>query len=171
MFSATAQTLNQITNRTDIASDGIVIPYHINGFNRIRVDTPLVRNGNEAKYLSTTGSRNHLYIPRSIEFLLKDACQRLYFTEGEFKSLKATQEGFPCVGLGGVWGFRSEGGLLEDFEQIELKNREVAIVLDNDGRFNFNVCYAGYAFAIEIAKLGAKPRVIILPEIPEVSNV
>lgn len=171
LFSATAQTLNQISHRTDIASDEIVIPYSIYGFNRARVDIPLVLNGNEAKYLSPTGSKNHLYIPSPVQSVLKDASQRLYFTEGEFKSLKATQDGFPCVGLGGVWGFRSEGALLEDFEQIELRSREVVIVLDYDARFNFDVCYAGYAFAIEMAKLGAKPRVIILPEISEVSNV
>lgn len=171
LFSATAQTLNLILNRTDVACDGIVIPYNINGFNRVRLDIPIVLNGNEAKYLSPTGSKNHLYIPKAVQSILKDASKRLYFTEGEFKSLKATQEGFPCIGLGGVWGFQSEGALLEDFEEIELKNREVLIVLDNDARFNFNVAYAGYALAIEITKLGAKIRVVILPEIPEVSNV
>lgn len=171
LFSATGSTLNHILNRSDIVCDGIVIPYMINGVNRARVDIPLVLNGNKVKYLSPTGSKNHLYVPKAVQPVLKDVSQRLYFTEGEFKSLKATQEGFPCVGLGGVWGFQSEGALLEDFEQIELKNREVLIVLDNDARFNFEVAYAGYAFAIEITKLGVKPRVIILPEIPEVSNV
>lgn len=77
LFSATAQTLNQILHRTDIASDGIVSPYSIYGFNRARVDIPLVLNGNEVKYLSPTGSKNHLYIPSPVQSVLKDASRRL----------------------------------------------------------------------------------------------
>lgn len=166
LYSATAQTLNRILIRRDIICCGIVIPYHgVEGFNRVRLDIPQMLNEGEAKYLSPTGSRNYLYIPKPVMSILHDPTQILYFTEGEFKALKATQEGFPCIGLGGVWGFRSKGALLEDFREIELKSREVVMVLDSDADFNFGVLHAGYSFAIELARLGAKTRVIVLPEI------
>jgi len=90
------------------------------------------------------------------------------FTEGEFKALKSTQEGFSCVGLAGIWGFKSEGKLLNDFASIYLFNREVFLVLDSDANYNFNVLHAGYYLAIELIKLGANVKIILLPEIDSI---
>lgn len=168
LYSAKAQTLNKILIRRDITCSGIVIPYNgVDGFNRVRLDISLMLNGGDAKYLSPTGSRKCLYIPRPVMPILSDPKKFLYFTEGEFKSLKLTQEGFPCIGLGGIWAFKSNGALLEDFGQIEFRNREIVIVLDSDANFNFSVLHAGYELALELSKVGAKTRVIALPEIVE----
>lgn len=166
LFSADANKLNQILKRTDIQCNGICIPYSPD-FIRARLDEALMLDGNEAKYLSPSGSTNRLYIPKPVIPILTDPSKTLFFTEGEFKSLKATQEGFPCLGLGGVWGFRSDGALLKDFQQIEFRNRNVVVVMDSDYEFNFNVARAGYALALELSKLGAKTRVLPLPEITE----
>jgi len=57
--------------------------------------------------------------------------------------------------------------LIEDFKKIQLKNRAILIVMDSDANFNFNVLKAGYSLAIELNKLGAKTRVLPLPEITE----
>ncbi len=171
LWSGSPKTLNYIVNRSDVTCEGIIIPYDDDGdYERVRLDEPLILNGSEAKYLSPTGSKNRLYIPKPVMPVLQDITQTLYFTEGEFKALKATQEGFPCIGLGGIWGFRSEGFLLEDFQQIELRNRKIVIVLDNDADFNFNVVHAGYTLALELTKLGAKLRVLVLPERWEVGD-
>jgi putative DNA primase/helicase len=134
LFSAKATTLNRILNRTDIACDGIVIPY-VEGFSRVRLDVPLIlKNGKTAKYLSPIGSENSLYVPKSIESVLKDSSTPIYITEGEFKALKLTQEGFPCIGLPGIWGFSRDKKLLPDFDEINLKGRKVTIILDSDAR-------------------------------------
>jgi hypothetical protein len=131
-----------------------------------RVAPPQTLNGDEIKYLSPVGSKiDYTFQIQSMSCY--DTTQMLFFTEGEFKALKATQEGFPCIGLGGVWGFRSEGCLLEDFRQIQFKNRQVFVILDSDGEFNFHVAKAGYSLALALAKLGAKVRVRPLPELTE----
>jgi len=95
LFSATSSTLNQTLNRNDLFCDGIVIPSGVESFNRARLDVPIVLSGHEVKYLSPTNSKNHPYLARSLIQFLLDATLRLYFTEGEFKSLKATQGDFP----------------------------------------------------------------------------
>lgn len=134
LFSATAPTLNHILNRDDIVCDGIVIPYG-EGYSRARVDAPLVlRNGREGKYLSPSGSENRLYIPKPVRPLLIDPSIPIYITEGEFKALKLTQEGFPCIGIPGVWGFSRNKELLPDFNEINLEGRKMIIILDSDAR-------------------------------------
>jgi len=170
LFSADSKLLNQILKRKDIECEGIVIPYLSKDLDRVRLDTPISLNSNEVKYLSPSGSKNSLYIPNSLREILQDPSRLLYFTEGELKALKAIQEGFPCIGLPGIWGFLSNGKLLEDFNLIEFKHREVVVVLDSDAEYNLNVHRAGVYFAIELAKLGAKPRLITLPEFKEKSN-
>lgn len=134
LFSATSQTLNHMLGRNDVVCDGIVIPYN-DGFSRVRLDKPLIlRNNKEAKYLSPTNSENRLYIPNSVRPILKDPFTTLFITEGELKTLKLIQEGFPCIGIPGVWGFSREKKLLPDFNEINLKGRKLIVILDSDAR-------------------------------------
>ncbi len=136
LFSATLAKLDQILGRNDIFCDGIVIPYDgCDGYARARLDVPIVlKNGKKAKYLSPTGSENRLYIPKPVRPLLKDPSTPIYITEGEFKALKLAQEGFPCIGIPGVWGFSRDKKLLPDFNEIEFKGRKVTVILDSDAR-------------------------------------
>lgn len=134
LYSAKATTLNSILNRTDIVCDGIVIPYE-EGFSRVRLDEPLIlKDERKPKYLSPINSENRLYIPKPVRVVLKDPSIPIYITEGEFKALKLTQEGFPCIGLPGIWGFSRGKKLLPDFDEINLKGRRVTIILDSDAR-------------------------------------
>ena len=165
LSSADSGEINIILKRSDIPSTGIVIPYGDSDYKRVRLDKPIVINGNEAKYLSPLGSKNKLYIPEPVHEILDDTSKTLFITEGEFKALKATQEGFSCIGLSGIWGFKSNKNLLPEFKNIKLKQRIIIIVLDNDGSFNFSVLQGGTWLAIELAKLGAIPKVLTLPEI------
>lgn len=41
-----------------------------------------------------------------------------------WKALKLTQEGFPWIGIPGVWGFSKEKALLPDFNVINFKKRK-----------------------------------------------
>ena len=86
------------------------------------------------RYFQQKGSGNKLYIPFSItKEILDDNAIPLYITEGEKKALKACQEGLACVALSGLWNWSAgEKKLLSDFEKINLKDRPVFIVPDND---------------------------------------
>jgi len=145
LFSANAVELNKILNRYDIQIDGVVIPYN-SSFSRVRLTKPIIINHTEVKYLSPLNSTNHLYKRHLSPEILKNVDIPLFFTEGEFKALKSTQEGFYCVGLAGIWGFASNGSLIDGFNNINLYEREIIIVLDSDANFNYNVLHAGYTF-------------------------
>jgi len=169
LYSADAVELNKILKRNDIKIDGVVIPYD-SSFSRVRLTKPVKINDTEVKYLSPLNSTNHLYSRHLSPEILKNIDIPLYFTEGEFKALKASQEGFHCIGLAGIWGFASNSSLIDGFNNINLYEREIIIVLDSDANFNYNVLHAGYRLAIELSKLGAKTKVVVLPELENLTK-
>lgn len=141
------------------AGTGLIIPYPGTDYVRVKLDNPRSR-----KYLSPKGSKNRLYIPKTITAeTLKDATAPLYFVEGEKKALKACQEGLHCIGLSGVWGWRTSsegykrggGKTLGDLDQIVFKGRTVYIVFDSDLADNEKVQEAEAAFAKELIRRGA----------------
>jgi hypothetical protein len=59
----------------------------------------------------------------------------LWITEGEKKAAKACKEGFACIGLGGVWSWKSSKQrqpLLPEFIQMKLEKREIVLCFDSD---------------------------------------
>jgi len=101
------------------------------GFERFKIFPPL----DGRRYLQPKGSGSHLYIPDAVEKILGDPTIPIYITEGEKKTLKAIQEGLPCVGLGGLWNWSNgddEKTLITDFDRIEFRGRLVFLVPDND---------------------------------------
>lgn len=127
----------QINKRLGFNVPGLTSAYEIpypgcNGFSRYRCFYEDGKNG--PKYLQRKETGNHLYIPFSLpRDILNDPTKRLYLTEGEKKALKACQEGLPCIALGGLWNWSNgEGGLIDDFNKIELRIREIIVVPDND---------------------------------------
>ena len=88
----------------------LVFPYRgvngSSGYARIKLDRPLIIGGKPAKYLSPKGRANEIYLPPGVIDLLQQVDVPLCVTEGEKKSLKATQEKFPCIGLVGVYGWK-----------------------------------------------------------------
>jgi hypothetical protein len=129
---------------------------------RIKVFPPIQkRKGEPAKYLQPKGLGNRLYILPGVD---PQADTPLWITEGEKKALKMTQEGFPCIGLGGVWswcsgskGYRAgRGRVIPDFEKVNWLDREVTIVFDSDAWTNMNVAKAEMALAKELQSRGAR---------------
>ena len=62
-------------------------------------------------------------------------------TEGEKKAAKADQEGFPCIGLVGVWGWQqartrdnpdAARELIPDLAAVAWQGRTVFLVYDSD---------------------------------------
>jgi hypothetical protein len=88
---------------------GYLIPYRSvggGGFYRLRLLGSLPEG--TPKYIQTQGRENHLYIPPQLgEDWMDDPSQDLIITEGEKKALKAVQEGWATVALGGVDSWRT----------------------------------------------------------------
>lgn len=141
-------------------------------FFRIRLDRPYVfknmkeKQGaysskqKEAKYLSPTGVGVHLYIPHPVWAVLNNINIPLFFTEGEKKALKATQEGFYTIGLAGVNGWSREKKLIQDFDWIKLEGRLVYIVFDSDKATNPQVQRAEIDFASALRVKGARIKIV-----------
>src|SRR5207245_2390630 len=66
------------------------------------------KDGKVIKYESPKGAANLAYFPPATLAALKNASVPLLVTEGEKKSAKADQEGFPCIGLVGVYGWQKK---------------------------------------------------------------
>jgi hypothetical protein len=122
---------------------------------------PKNRKGQEVKYLQPKNSTNRLYFPPGVDLR---ADTPIWVTEGEKKALKLTKEGFPCIGLGGVWSWRNgsrgyrqgKGRVIRDLDLVGWVSREVTIVFDSDAATNTMVALAERELAMELAARGAK---------------
>ncbi|BBO33647.1 phage/plasmid primase, P4 family [Lacipirellula parvula] len=168
------QDLAQLLNRKSVARSwgtAIVIPYLDQSgdfvLHRIRPTNPPVskKTGKAQKYLQPTGAASRAYFPPSIYSVLDDASCRLIITEGEFKALKATQEGFPCIGLSGVdcWHPRKKLSLLPDLADIRWQGRQVFIAFDSDAIDNENVARNERELAATLKMQGAQVRIVRIP--------
>jgi len=105
---------------------------------RLKPDRPRKgkEDGKPNKYESPKGSSNRAYFPPGIVAALLDPLAPLVITEGEKKAAKADQEGFPCIGLAGVYGWQKkrakdkdgkpqgERELIDDLANLPLKGRQ-----------------------------------------------
>ncbi len=144
----------------------IEIPYPGADFSRYKLFPPLTdREGHSIKYFQAKDSAPRLYVPSGF-----DCTAPLWrITEGEKKSLKATQDGLNCLGLGGIWNFASKNAhgqpeLIPDLQNIPWKNKTVEIVPDADFTTNDHVKRAVYRFAQLLEAEGAKIFIVELPD-------
>jgi hypothetical protein len=153
---------------------GWVVPYGGNGYARVKLD----HAGPDGKrYRSPKGRGNHLYIPPMLDvFLLVDAEQPIYLTEGEKKCLRAAQDGLRCIALSGVWSWRQKGPdgksvPIPDLELITWAGRIVYIVFDSDLVTKPDVQAAERELAKELTRRGATVFAIRLPAGPDGAKV
>jgi putative DNA primase/helicase len=129
------------------------------------------------KYESPVGRPNRAYFPPGVWELLNDPSVPLLLTEGEKKALKAMQDGFPCVGLTGVWSWqvaRSEAekkanaprALIPDLDGIVWEGRVVYPIFDSDALTNPLVRSAEWHLAKVLENRGATVLVVRLPPGP-----
>ncbi len=161
--------------------EGIVFPYFFPTNKkktqyRLRLDEPQGKDG-KIKYLVYTGTKNGIYfIPGVSAEDLKNPLLPLVITEGEKKGLAgenlATYETdtrrFVPVAISGVWNWKGkiskkEKGPITDFQQIELKHREVIIIFDSDVATNKNVAIARNALAEWLISQGARVFTVDVP--------
>jgi hypothetical protein len=146
----------------------------VNGFVRLKPDKPRASNkdGKPCKYESPRGKPNRAYFPPGTVSVLTDPSVPLILTEGEKKSAKADQDGFPCVGLVGVYGFqrrRLQGELdgsrhlIDDLAGVAWKGRTVYVVYDSDAADKPELRWAEWHLAHTLAGQGATMKVVRLP--------
>jgi hypothetical protein len=103
---------------------------------RIKPDVPRkdAATDKPIKYESPRGVPNRAFVPPGTVAVLDNPQIDLLITEGEKKAAKADQEGFPCIGLVGVFGWKEKRGerLIPDLERMQWQGRRVIIVYDSD---------------------------------------
>ena len=140
-----------------------------NGYTRIKPDRPRKdQNGKPIKYESPRGQPNQVYIPPGVADALHDARRELLLTEGEKKALAATQAGFPCLGLVGVFGWaeKNKVALLPALARVAWNGRRVFLVFDSDRARKPDVLEAEARLAAHLANHGARVKVAQLPDGP-----
>lgn len=128
--------------------------------------------GKQQRYAQEPDTGVCAYFPQNIDWktLLDDWQAPLILTEGELKAAKACKDGFPTIGLGGVYNFRStKQGFpwLRELDEVSWARRSVYIVYDSDFRTNSNVCIAINMLAEELLERGALPNYVGLPDVYE----
>lgn len=132
----------------------------LNGFDALRKRSP--------RYVQPPDTTAEVYFPRGVEWdeLLKDPTRGLFITEGELKAACAAKRGYPCLGLGGVWSWKSTKkgqALIPALRAIAWRDRPVYLVFDSDFATKPQVMMALLAFARELTVEGARPHVVTLP--------
>lgn len=125
----------------------------------------------DQRYDQLKNTINELYFPP----LMKGSWEQyvkgdhpIIITEGELKAACATKMGFPTIGLGGVWCFRSaknQLALLPVFKELNLAGKRVYIIFDSDAATNPNVALAENTLCKELIALKCEPVIVRLPAV------
>lgn len=138
------------------------------GFYRLRYLRPGGDSKDDVRYTNEPASGVVAYFPPNVDWpkIVPDAEQTLIITEGELKAAKACKEGYPAIGLGGVWNFRSSTLGLTFLPELELFNwvkRRVYIMYDSDVVLKTGVQEAMNSLAEELMNRGALPFIVYIP--------
>jgi hypothetical protein len=162
LFSAPPILVKTLLRRNDFVGGGLVIPFG-GKFVRVRLERPI----GDTKYLQRARSAGRLYVPKTLApGVLQDSTIRLYIAEGELKAIKMVQEGFPAVGVTGVYGWLYRKEPVPDFDRIAWEGRHVTIVFDSDPgeRSRGQVRAAEQWLAAVLTVRGAEVDAIHLPD-------
>ena len=111
------------------------------------------------------------YVPPGVAELRKDTASPIFLTEGEKKALKMTQEGWPTLGLPGVFLFTDPGSskrpadkpLHPELRRWRLRGRRVYVCFDSDRRTKDSVALALERLCAALTRLGARVFVVEVP--------
>ncbi len=168
LHSADDKRIAEILNWTQPqgCEGGLVIPYYdvngeYTGYSRVRPNVPRSIDG--GKYESPIGASNRAYFPPGFE---KNA-KSILITEGEKKALAATQAGYTCIGIPGVWNWQVADSdpreLISDLEDLEWPGRKVYLVFDSDATDKLVIQHAESELAAVLKKKGATVCIVRIP--------
>lgn len=143
-------------------------PFYRLRYLEVPTDFQALTDKKPIRYVQEPNTAPVAYFPLNQDWstIVEDVNQPLIITEGEFKAIKACQEGFPTVGLGGVYNWKSNKlGIrwLPSLEPIQWVRRNVYICFDSDFKTNPMVCSALQDLAEELYKRGAFVQLVTLP--------
>ena len=161
----------------------MLIPYsdplgQATGFYRIRflgkVNGFAQQLEKQPRYLQPPKTGINIYFPNVAGTnwlsILSDPAASLIITEGEFKALAATLNGFPTIGLGGVESWHSKAAnepFARDLESVRWGGRVVYICYDSDAATKPQVAEASRKLAEE---LGARGAIVYDATLPSVGS-
>jgi putative DNA primase/helicase len=129
-------------------------------------------NGKRRKYEAVKGRASVLDVHPFNRDAVVDPTVPLGITEGVKKGDAITSasrtEGVPIcmISLAGVFNFRSQQGALGDWEDVQLKGREVYVVFDSDTATNRNVARAMKRLGAFLRSRGAAPiKYVVTPPV------
>lgn len=122
----------------------------------------------EAKYLQGRNTGVHAYLPPFVPWpeVMADVGYAVTITEGEGKAIAACANGFPTIGIGGVYNFRDgvTKELLPELQGFKWAGRVVYLTFDSDVMTNPQVLDALRLLRVELStKRFADVRVVYLP--------
>lgn len=128
-----------------------------------------VVTGKVIRYVQLPHTVPVAYYPQNQDWsgLCNDVEQPLIITEGELKAAKACQEGFPTIGIGGVWNWRAQKMGLEflpSLDYVTWLRRHVYLCYDADLQINAGVQGALQALAEALHRRGAFVSRVVLPQ-------
>lgn len=183
-FTALRPDETAALNETFRPVPSLKIPYYTpsknpTNFFRLRYLMPYV-NGFDAftirkqpKYVQLPNSPTEVYWPRNVDWAaLASGKEAITITEGELKAACASKNGFPTIGLGGVWSWRSAKKnqpivpslTPAGFNWLE---RPVYVCFDSDQITNPDVARAQLHLCAALTSLGAQPKIVSLPRIDD----
>jgi hypothetical protein len=120
------------------------------------------------RYVQQPGTLQGIYLPPYLDWriLLADPTMPIVITEGELKAACATKHGHACIGLGGVFSFKSTQHkipLLAELAGAAWKGRRVVIAYDSDAATNPEVVRARNELAKELSDKGGSVQIAAIP--------
>lgn len=117
------------------------------------------------RYIQAGNTVSEVYMPPIVDWahIQKEPSETIAITEGELKSACCTKFSYPCIGLGGVYSFKSTKKklpLLPIFYDFVWKDRFVMFVYDSDAHTNPMVVKARSELCAELLALGAQPYIV-----------
>jgi len=137
------------------------IPYRDSQGNIVKHEYRLYPETDGRRYLHPLHSFPTPYILPGVWEIKDKNNKPIWITEGVKKVLKLIQHGYACIGLSGVWGFRSGNGeetaslLCEELESFSWRSRTVYLAFDTDLWTNPQVRKALYELALHLMARGA----------------
>ncbi len=163
------------------ALDGLLIPLHntqgeVDRWQLRPHHPPLDAKGNPRKYLWATGTRLQVDVPPASQPVVRSVNIPVVITESALKAdalQSAIEPGTVCVmAPPGVYGWRSEGMPLSDFQDIPWRTKDhdritfrrpVCVAFDSDTTTNPSVARARWELTEFLRRKGARVRWIDVP--------
>src|SRR5262249_39106792 len=90
----------------------------------------------------------------------------LRWTEGEKKTLRADQDGLPCIGLGGLWNWSRDRAPIPDLDHLDHVERSEILTPDSDVWTRPDLLQAVYGLGKELEARGARGAVVVVEKLP-----